>query len=186
MHEGKGCEDGQDVRFPEHHEISPWEIDFVLMSRHSEARARIPGRRSAFRSQNVMPLLSAFEDFVGRSLSALSSVWERLRFVGELRDEEGEYRHYGMEELFGEQEAKTAIATAHSMLYEELASTPLRELWHSASLNPSEIAGTLEFATPSKRTFRDFHGVPVEHVQLVTKTLIRVAQARDRSSRAAA
>ena len=184
----EGCEGQQGVLFPEHHEISPWELDFVLMSPHSEAHARIAARRSAFRNQNTMPLLSAFDDFVRRSLSVLPNLWERLRFVGELRDKVGEYRHCGMEEFFGQQEARTAIAAAHSMLYEELASTPLEELWRTADtcLKRTEIVGVLEFVTPCKGKFRDVHGVPAEHVQLVTKNLIRVAQSQNQSSRATA
>jgi hypothetical protein len=137
-----------------------------------------------------MPLLSAFEDFFQRSVSALPNLWERLCFVGGLRNHAGQYRHYGMEQRFGESEAQAAIAAAHSVLFEELASTPLKELWRTAETHGGEastdICVLLKTVPPRGRKTRDFLGVPAEHIQFVTTNLIRVAESRDRASRAAA
>ena len=136
-----------------------------------------------------MPLLSALEDFVQRSLGALPTLWEKLRFVSSLR-EGVQYRHWGMEQRFGEQAAQAAMAEAHSGVCNELASTKLAELWLAADqaarredLGVSEYLHNLD---PGKTRPADLDGVAPEHFAFVVTSLYRVARSRSASSHLAA
>jgi hypothetical protein len=138
-----------------------------------------------------MPLLSALEDFIQRSLSALPSTWERLVFVSELREGQANYRHWGLEQKFGEVNARGAIAEAHSNLIEEMTSARLSELWtearqaaESKACIPSEYLNGLvksEDAVP-----QDLKGVPPEHFAFVVTNLYRVARFHSAPSHLAA
>ncbi len=137
-----------------------------------------------------MPLLSAVEDFVQRSLSALPTVWEKLDFVRGLRGPDGHYRHWGLERTFDEKSADSAIAEAHSGLCEELTSVRLAELWLSASQAAlREHQDVTEFLKnlDSAETLPPYlHGVAPEHVRFVVTNLSRVARFRSASNRLAA
>lgn len=137
-----------------------------------------------------MPVLSAFEDFAQRSLSALPTLWEKLRFVSSLRDEHASYRHWGLEQKHGEKRAQAAIAESHSQLCGELASTRLAELWVAAdqaarreTLEVSELLNCID----EKNTIpADLRGVAPEHFRFVVRNLTRVAHSRSSSSHLAA
>lgn len=75
-----------------------------------------------------MTLLSASEDFQGRTLSAFESVLDMLVYLRELRGETGLYSHWGMRRTYGEAGANTAIASVHSQVWIEMLRTPINEL----------------------------------------------------------
>lgn len=137
-----------------------------------------------------MPLLSAVEDFVQRSLSALPTVWEKLHFVQGLREPDGRYRHWGLERTFDAQTAGAAIAEAHNALCEELASTRLAELWLGASQaalrEQQEVAEFLKSMDSAGAVPMELRGVAPEHVRFVVANLSRVARFRSTSNRSAA
>lgn len=138
-----------------------------------------------------MPLLSAIDDFMLRSLSALPTVWQKLRFVSSLREEGSGYRHWGLEQKYGQKEAQEAIAEAHSALFNESASTPLSELWLAADQaargEELETADYLRKLTAVKSTLpNDLHGVAPEHFSFVVTNLYRIARSRSASNRLAA
>lgn len=137
-----------------------------------------------------MPLLSALEDFVQRSLDTLPSVWEKLRFVRSLRADDASYRHWGLEEKYGAHEAHAAIAEAHSSLAEELASTPLSDLWlgveQGASREQIELSVLLHDLETPLTIPADLRGVVPEHLQLIVRNLSRIARHQLRSSQLAA
>jgi hypothetical protein len=136
-----------------------------------------------------MPLLSALEDFLQRSLAPLPTLWEKLRFVCDLRDHRDRYQHWGMEQKFGAKEAQAAIAESHRELVEELTSTKLAELWlaadQAARREEVEVAAFLkclnEEALPP-----ELPGVAPEHYNFVIANLSRVAHSRSATSRLAA
>lgn len=137
-----------------------------------------------------MALLSALEDFVQRTLAPLPTLWEKLRFVGELREGSG-YRHWGMEQKFGETVAQSAITEAHSGLCEEMASTRLSELWVAATQasrrEEKDVANYLQhvMSAPEVRP-EDLQGVAPEHFDFVVTNLYRVARSRSTPSHLAA
>lgn len=136
-----------------------------------------------------MPLLSALEDFVQRSLAPLPTLWEKLRFVGDLRHDGARYQHWGMEQKFGETQSQQAIAEAHQDLVEELASTKLAELWLSADQaarrEELDVAAFLENLREEKAP-ADAKGVAPEHYNFVVANLSRVARSRSAPSRLSA
>jgi hypothetical protein len=136
-----------------------------------------------------MALFSALEDFLQRSLAPLPTLWEKLRFVGDLR-EDGRYRHWGMEERFGEESAHAAISEAHTDLCNEMVSTKLSELWlaadQAAYREERAVAEYLKNLEDAKLRPADLQGVAPEHFDFVVTNLYRVARSRSTSSRSAA
>jgi hypothetical protein len=126
-----------------------------------------------------MPLLSANEDFVTRSLGSLSSVWERLAYVAGLRNSNGRYEHWGMSQTHGRNTAQKAMAEAHSELFQQTLSTPLRELQEpfSRAIRPT----AKENYVPE-----DTKGCCPEHMEYVVEALTALsAQAAQDVSQAA-
>ena len=138
-----------------------------------------------------MPLLSAFEDLVQRSLSALPGVWEKVHFLGKLRGENGEYQHWGLEQKYGKEAAQSALAEAHAELVEAMGSTRLAELWHSANQAAYREQVDVEeylkkVSVPEGELPKDLRGMAPEHYGFVMTNLSRVARFRSSPSRSAA
>ena|SRR5579885_3046150 len=116
-----------------------------------------------------MPLLSAIADLSERSLASLSSVWEKLAFLAELRGSDGVYRHWGLEGVHGQQETASALSAAHAELIETLASSRFSELWRDAheaaeheGNDPASVIALVRAGHP--KAF-EMHGVPAEHFE---------------------
>jgi len=75
-----------------------------------------------------MTLLSASEDLRYRTLDALSGALEKLAYLASLRDETGQYRHWGMNRIYGERAAAAALAEVHTQAWIEVLRTPIPEL----------------------------------------------------------
>jgi hypothetical protein len=138
-----------------------------------------------------MPLFSALEDFMQRSLSALPTLWEKLQFVGDLREDGSGYRHWGLEQRFGEKAARAALTEAHNGLFNEVVSTRLAELWlaadQAAHREQLEVAEYLQKMRDSETALPlDAQGVAPEHFAFVVTNLCRVAHSRSTPSRQAA
>ena len=74
-----------------------------------------------------MALLSAFEDFVVRTLGTLAGPRSRLAYIGSLR-RDGKYGHWGLERAYGDSVAADTISDAHTEVWLEVLRTPLRKL----------------------------------------------------------
>jgi hypothetical protein len=123
-------------------------------------------RRSVRCSETVtkMALLNANEDFVTRSLGALGNVWERLAYVAGLRNSGGRYEHWGMSQTYGRNTAQKAMAEAHSELFQQTLSTPLRDLQEpfSRAIRP---------AAKENYVPEDTKGCCPEHMEYVVEAL---------------
>ena len=75
-----------------------------------------------------MPLFSASEDFTRRTLSAIPGLLSRLAYVASLRDEEGNYRHWGLARTHGIAAATEAMGRAHLEVLAKVLCTPLSQL----------------------------------------------------------
>lgn len=75
-----------------------------------------------------MTLLSASDDFRVRTLSAVNGLLSRFAYVLSLRNENGNYRHWGLSRIYGDKIASSAVAEAHTQLWLELLRTPLPKL----------------------------------------------------------
>lgn len=86
-----------------------------------------------------MPLFSASEDFTRRTLSAISGLLSRLAYISSLRDEQGNYRHWGLARTHGDAAAAEAMRRAHLDLLEEVLRTPLCQLMRELEY-PQQVA----------------------------------------------
>ena len=118
--------------------IGPFLMEFDLCS---ELRTR-------------MTLLSAYEDFVVRTLAWLPSLLAKLVHLGSLRDDAGDYCHWGMSRTFGQSRTSEALAQAHAEAWLEVLRTPIpalfaqdlemgSETWREQreKLTPPEVSG---------------------------------------------
>lgn len=66
----------------------------------------------------------------------MKGLWARLAYVAHLRDDKGEYMHWGLMRCHGDDSARSAIREVHEGVYAELLRTPvsqsLKELRTSA------------------------------------------------------
>lgn len=76
-----------------------------------------------------MNLFSASEDLAIRTLKHLPGVLSRLLYLVTLRDDEGNYRHWGMARVFGDDASMQAAREAHKEAFNEVLRKPLHELW---------------------------------------------------------
>jgi len=118
-----------------------------------------------------MALFSAHDDFVNRSLSPLSSVWERLAYVAGLRTSTGRYEHWGLTQTYGRNEAQKGMAETHSELFQQTLATPIRELHESFSR-------AVRPATREKLVPEDMKGCCREHMEYVVEALTLLSRAQ--------
>ena len=76
-----------------------------------------------------MTLLSAYEDFVVRTLASLPGVLGKLVYLGSLRTDAGDYCHWGLSRTFGQDRASEALAQAHTEAWLEVLRTPIPALF---------------------------------------------------------
>ena len=77
-------------------------------------------------------LTSAVDDFSRTTLQAISGTLGKLLYVSGLRQNNGEYFHWGMTRIHGEASASIAIEEAHSRLFLSMLRTPVEALWDEA------------------------------------------------------
>lgn len=75
-----------------------------------------------------MVLLTAYEDFVARTLSTIPTLLGRLEYTTSLRTQ-ARYEHWGLARVHGEADAHQAISRAHTELWLEVLRTPLPSLY---------------------------------------------------------
>ncbi len=135
-----------------------------------------------------MSLRSALEDFVGTTLGSIAGIWGKLRYVAELRTQDGRYAHWGLERLHGDVAVQRALRQAHHALYLGVLRTPLRELVREAEESAAEmevdyqtyvdelqqLSATMPPGEPS--------GGSEEHFRTVLEALSRLAPGRRRAN----
>jgi hypothetical protein len=136
-----------------------------------------------------MTILSAYEDFLVRTLDAVPALLEKLLYVSCLRNEAGEYEHWGMVHVHGEESARRAMETAHSELFLRVLRTPLRQLAEDcAVVNPGEPRLDLENCRRNWQRLlpQDEQGGNAEHLRSVLTALAKLQTAPSPSTRQAA
>jgi hypothetical protein len=132
-------------------------------------------RKSVTRSGklNNKPRLSAFEDFVKRTLSDLHGVWSKLNYIRELRESDGRYKHWGLARTYGEDVTNEMIADVHSEIYLQILRSPLPELFEQlemsaedADCSASQLAEQL-LKQKQRVTPVDMRGGAPEHMRSV-------------------
>jgi len=132
-----------------------------------------------------MRLLSAYHDFMERTLSGLPGALAKVRFVAGLRrSSQQSYEHWGLERTYGKESAQSAISKAHTEAFQAELSTPLSQLWEelaSAEGQATESVSELAEGIPP-----ELGGGAIEHHQYVVKSLSLLARTRERSIHRAA
>lgn len=77
-------------------------------------------------------LNSPSDDFSKTTLASVFGTLGKLQYLAGLRQDNGEYFHWGMARQHGERNANLAIAQAHTDLFLETLRTPVRALWDEA------------------------------------------------------
>jgi hypothetical protein len=75
-----------------------------------------------------MRLKSALEDFEANTLGVVPGLLGRLSYVGSLRNDEGQYGHWGLAKVYGDEAAQRAIGASHRVLLSEILKKPLAAL----------------------------------------------------------
>jgi hypothetical protein len=75
-----------------------------------------------------MTLKSALQDLQESTLAAISGLLAKLAYLASLRNREGEYRHWGLSLVHGEESSDRAIKSAHSEVLSTVLQTPISEL----------------------------------------------------------
>ena len=110
-----------------------------------------------------MTFLSAYEDFVVRTLASLRGGLARLVYLGSLRNDSGDYCHWGMSRTFGQSRTSEALAQAHAEAWFEVLRTPIPALFaEDLEMGSETWRGQREKLTPpevSGATKRHFNSV---------------------------
>jgi hypothetical protein len=95
-----------------------------------------------FGKQNASPISEALEDFLRRSLDPLETGWERVLLTFRLRTKSEPYKHWGMEQTYGEVAAREALGQAHLQVVKKMLATDLSKTFPDleAFAAKSEIA----------------------------------------------
>lgn len=131
-----------------------------------------------------MPLFSAFEDFVRRTLAEVAGVWAKLHYVAGLK-REGRYSHWGIARLHGERATQQALSEAHRSLFLQVLRTPLRELLEDAARSAADgggsEAGYLEELSRRPLLPDKLDGGSARHFNSILKALWGLVKARKRA-----
>jgi hypothetical protein len=102
-------------------------ITVVLCIRRYSA-AHLPRLVLLFGKRKFVLVTSAFEDFEGRTLSAVPGLLGKLGYVAHLCNSSGAYSHWGLEKVHGSDAAGKAIRSSQRTLVTRILRTPLRDL----------------------------------------------------------
>lgn len=75
-----------------------------------------------------MTLKSALQDVKETTLSAISGLLAKLSYLASLRRGHGQYEHWGMQIVHGEESSERALKTAHAEVVARVLQTPLEVL----------------------------------------------------------
>jgi hypothetical protein len=75
-----------------------------------------------------MTFKSALQDVRDTTLTAVSGLLGKLRYLASLRHEYGRYRHWGMSLVHGPDSSERALRAAHSEVVTDVLRTPLASL----------------------------------------------------------
>lgn len=75
-----------------------------------------------------MTFKSALQDLKENTLAAIAGLFGKLAYVASLQRSQGQYEHWGMQSLHGEDAAVRALRAAHAEIVTQVLRTPLPNL----------------------------------------------------------
>jgi hypothetical protein len=137
-----------------------------------------------FGKRKFVVLTSAFEDFEGRTLSAVPGLLGKLRYVAHLCDSSRTYSHWGLEKVHGGDAAGKAMRSSQRTLLTRILRTPLRDLADdlqrsaaAAEMKDLDFLSTLERPVRNDLPVQNFRASE-KHFMSVLHTLSALAQNR--------
>jgi hypothetical protein len=132
-----------------------------------------------------MGLRSAVEDFTSTTLACLTGPLRRLEYIAQLRNENGDYEHWGMSRVHGLAAAQSGITQAHSDVLRMVLRTPLSQLFEECRRGDDGIP------PPGDSSLRqllpeDLSGGSELHLKSILIALQSLADAAERPHREAA
>lgn len=120
-------------------------------------------------------LFNVAEDFKRYTLSAFSTLLEKMAYISSLQDSGGRYRHWGLSRLFGDHRAQKGISAVHSELAMNLTRVPIRNIYREYSDQRSEHPEFLEPESLSLSAPVNGDELLSVHLQLIQGSLVAVA-----------
>jgi hypothetical protein len=156
----------------------------VLVCMRWHSAARLLRLVLFFGKRKFVVLTSAFEDFEGRTLSAVPGLLGKLRYVAHLCDSSGAYSHWGLEKIHGGDAAGKAMRSSQRTLLTRILRTPLRDLADDlqrsatgAEMKDLDFLSTLERPVRNDLPVQNFRASE-KHFMSVLHTLSALAQNR--------
>jgi hypothetical protein len=137
-------------------------------------------RRCFLEIVNSMRLKSALEDFETNTLSAVSGALCRLSYVGNLRDGNGKYEHWGLAKVYGEAAAQSALGASHRVALSAVLKKPLAALLNELAVQRSEHPAEEGFLTSLAQPLpKPFSSAAQAHLKSVLSALSALAESRN-------
>lgn len=122
-----------------------------------------------------MKLISAYDDFVERTLSRIEGKVQRLAFLARLHDK-GKYEHWGMSQTYGKEQADSAISTVHSESWTDLLRTKISSVFQGKKIEENELS-SLSKTEAAERVVPDGSTrSSVRHFRFIIETLARLTR----------
>jgi len=118
-----------------------------------------------------MTFRSAASDFEETTLAALPTALARLEYLASLRTPAGEYEHWGLAKVYGEQEAERVLRVAHQEAVDAVLQRPMRELYEQAGEGPAVFEREARELLP-----QPVRGVRCAHFNLIWDVIASVAR----------
>lgn len=127
-----------------------------------------------------MRLKSAVEDFEANTLRAVPGLLGRLSYVGRLRDGEGQYEHWGLARVYGDDAAQRAIRASHRVLLSDVLKKPLAALLKDVLASCSnEHLTEAEFLASLSQAPKPLSPAARAHLRSVLSALLALVESRD-------
>ena len=82
--------------------------------------------------------MSPSDDFRNGTLSAVPGTLAKLEYLASLRQQDGDYFHWGLARIHGKETANEVIGAAHTDVFASVLRTPIRALWAEAASRAEE------------------------------------------------
>ena len=131
-----------------------------------------------------MSIKTPLEDFLKTTMAAMPGYWYKLVYLAGLRSSSQKYGHWGMARRYGLRASHPAISAAHSDLFLQLLSTPVKKLVEdaSASSETENQAHFLEELWESRGRMipTDLGGGSAKHFEVTLLTVQKVIENKKR------
>ena len=134
-------------------------------------------------------MFSTKDDFLRTTLATIPGIFGKLDYLSTLRTACGEYAHWGLARVHGDESAHQAIGEAHRLLFLQILRTPLQQLLQDAAqANAAQQLGLQNFLEDLARREQELlpaqcGGGSKRHFNSVVLALLSLARQQPAASR---